>query len=125
MGRSQSPVLNPGCARGVPLQQSLHCDMQLVLLNKNLPDMGCGRIRGPLWPSPHSQGPVWSEPPAPAISLGQTSVPLGYPGKGQLCRRCIPEVGRGPCSLRVSSLTWHFSLDNFPPQPVFSPAGTA
>lgn len=92
-------------APGVTLSHSpctTMSDVRLVLVNKNIPDVGAGEL-GPPRQTPRS--------PAPAFLCGPpASVPVSRPGSQGSLRKdscvagwarrgpCSPEVGRGPCS---------------------------
>lgn len=96
-GRAQSPTQGSvqAAQRMLPVQPSLHYDVQLIILNKNILAMRCGSDLRPLG-KPCRARCLWCGPPASGVSLGQTLVPFavlesvrlsGYPWKGQLCRQ--------------------------------------
>lgn len=102
-GRGPVPVLSAGCSRRDPVLQSLHYDVHLVLVNKNIPDMGAGELEASAGKARRAGRPLFlcGLPPPCRVSrpgfqggLRKDTCAAGWAGRG----RCVPEVGSGPCS---------------------------
>lgn len=90
VGRAQAPIWGSvqAAQRVPPIQPSLHQDVQLILLNKNILDMTWERFEASFG-KPCGARCLWCGTPVPGVSLEQTLlVPL--------CHLRVSEAFRGP-----------------------------